>query len=412
MHRFNKYYFWFVYLLLCQIPVYGQKGGQPGAFLRMGMGTESLSMGNAYSVAVSDPNSIYWNPAGLVTVRQLSILGTSMDLPWDRKGKQIAISGPAGAFGSWGAGWIHLGVADIEARDVTGRLNGYFSNMESAYYLSYGFNLHPTVHLGVSLKYLRQTMQDNAANGFGIDFGLKSQIHPALCVGMAIKDLSSQVRWNTDRKTTETFPLSVYAGLFVKKENIPLGLALEYHKVHNQVKSLHAGVQYCLGNVLRLSAGYDDGKPAYGGQIFVNVNQIGLNFGYAVGNDPLSDQTVYRFSVGLSQRIENHLEAQSKQKKQKSILKDRSNNKIQVIKVSSKYSQFGLVNQGVAMGLEEGQELLLYRLIATPDKQSVRQILIGILEVVRVQEHDSAVQVIHMRNGFALQVGDLCKKRK
>ena len=146
--------------------------------------------------------------------------------------------------------------------------------------------------------------------------------------------------------------------------------------------------------------------------MFFAMNQVELNFGYAVGNDLLSEQTVYRFSVGLSRHIETHSKIRSGRHEQKLMTPSKLGDRIQVTKVSNKYSQFGLVNQGTTLGLEEGQELLLYRLIATPDKQNVRQILIGILEIVRVHDHDSAVQVIHMRQGFTLQVGDLCKKRK
>ena len=39
--------------------------GMPGTYLHMGVGSEALSMGKAYTAIAHDATAIYWNPAAL-----------------------------------------------------------------------------------------------------------------------------------------------------------------------------------------------------------------------------------------------------------------------------------------------------------------------------------------------------------
>ena len=52
-------------------PVHPQdgKGGQAGAFLRIGVGSKAMAMGRAFTGLANDVSSIYWNPAGIGMLR-------------------------------------------------------------------------------------------------------------------------------------------------------------------------------------------------------------------------------------------------------------------------------------------------------------------------------------------------------
>lgn len=414
--------FCLIFLALSNVLADVEEGGQPGAFLRMGLGTEAMAMGRAYTAVASDATALYWNPAGLAFAKQLAVHATSMRLPWDRQGQQLAFAVPLGPRGTLAAGWLHLTIDDIEARNRTGALDDYFSSMESAYFVSYGFFLHPTVSFGASAKWIQQTLYDHAAKGAGFDMGILYQMHPHVRLGFTLKDLSTRIRWNTDSETIETYPLRLHAGVLFFKQNFPFHLSLEYRKIHNQTGSLHAGLQYALWPGLTVCAGLDNSEWALGGQMDLPLKQVDIRLGYALGKDPLSDDYVHRFSLQVAHQI--------KRRKSFSAIRDEVNQDrepyeqivrkqdvdrekyIQVIKISEKYSQYGIVNRGKIHGLEPGQDLILYRLIATSDMENIRQILIGVLEVVRVGEREATVQAVHMRKGFLLQVGDLCRLKR
>ncbi len=63
-------YFTFTVIVIISIFTFAeaQLSNIPGAFVDVGYGVRPMGMGGAFTAISDDPNSAYWNPAGLLKV--------------------------------------------------------------------------------------------------------------------------------------------------------------------------------------------------------------------------------------------------------------------------------------------------------------------------------------------------------
>jgi len=105
--------------------------GQPGAFLRMGVGARALGMGSAYVAFADDATSVYWNPAAIARKPCIQMGAMFSRLPLDQRHNFLSVAGP-GRFAAWGISWIGFGVTGIEARSSNTLAPDYSVGLDSA----------------------------------------------------------------------------------------------------------------------------------------------------------------------------------------------------------------------------------------------------------------------------------------
>ncbi|MCJ7811774.1 hypothetical protein MUP95_00430, partial [bacterium] len=85
-----------------------------GAFMRSGVGARPLGLGGAYVAACEDVTSIYWNPAGLTSMKTFQIHGMHAErfsgiINWDFVGIGIPFNKNA----AMGFGFFRMGIDGI-----------------------------------------------------------------------------------------------------------------------------------------------------------------------------------------------------------------------------------------------------------------------------------------------------------
>ena len=198
-------YIFIIVLLIQSGIVHGQASAPKysNEFLAIGVGARALSMSNAVVSNVSDVTASYWNPAGLLRIKdkyQFTLMHAayfSGIANYDYAG----FATPIDTSSFLAISIIRFGIDDIpDTRflyDANGALNydniRFFSAADYAFLLSYARKISALkgLRVGANFKVVHRTVGDFAnAWGFGLDLGLQKDFGKWK-TGLMIRDITS-----------------------------------------------------------------------------------------------------------------------------------------------------------------------------------------------------------------------------
>ncbi|MBJ12996.1 MAG: hypothetical protein CMG62_07980 [Candidatus Marinimicrobia bacterium] len=143
-------------------------------FLEIGVGSEANAMGEAYVAVANDVSSIYWNPAGLSSLKKSSAL--FMIQPWFVDIDMLFAGGAMviPKVGVIGLGLTHLDygemeVTNLEYQDGTGEM---FRASDVAASFTFSRKIVSWFSFGSSLKYINSNIWHSSASAFAVDLGV------------------------------------------------------------------------------------------------------------------------------------------------------------------------------------------------------------------------------------------------
>ena len=305
--------FWISFLGLISCITYcsaaiAQSGGEPGAFLRLGMGTRALSMGSAFTGVSDDGSASYWNPAGFglgSRSRHVSIMSRRM--PLDRNQLAVTYSQGLEPGGGLAFAWIRYGVDNIDARDLNGQPQGIISDSENALLMSFSPKLHDRVAVGLTMKVLLYKLAGQTAKGFGGDVGLLINPIDPLRIGFLFRDIGTRVSWDTaglfpqtiQRK--ETFPRSFTAGASYSLLEGRVLLAADLEAIQRIGSEYRVGAEVSAARGLHLRAGLNDGQVAagFGFQTAMKSTRQQLHYVFLTDRIGLNETHVFEWEIGF-----------------------------------------------------------------------------------------------------------------
>lgn len=179
-------------------------------FLNIGVGARALGMSNSFAATADDVYSGYWNPAGLLGVKD-NLQGALMHSEYFAgiaKYDYLGLAKPIDSLSAVGLSVIRFGVDDIpnttQLIDAEGNLDydrvTSFSAADYAFIMSYARKLKKSgLSFGANAKIIYRRIGDfSNAFGFGIDASVnyKYKKYKFSVVG---KDITTTVNsWNTD----------------------------------------------------------------------------------------------------------------------------------------------------------------------------------------------------------------------
>jgi hypothetical protein len=283
---------------LCETFAAGGDGGQPGAFLRRGVGGRALAMGNAYTSVSNDASSIYWNAAGLSRMEKVELQGMYSILTFDRQQLFVGVGGRISDMFALGAGWYKFGVTDIDGRDRVGNPTQTFDDSENSFMVSASMKLGE-VAFGITGKYLHHSLADKSATGFGIDVGANVALFDMFNVGLVMQDIGAQLSWNTTSNLKESVPLTTRGGVAFRPDFIPIVVSTELVKTGSGDIGFKAGGEYRVVEFFGVRAGYDSENVAFGGFARLPSESFSVQVDYAATRDVLENQFVHHVSLRL-----------------------------------------------------------------------------------------------------------------
>ncbi|OIQ21497.1 MAG: hypothetical protein BM557_04160 [Flavobacterium sp. MedPE-SWcel] len=184
--------------------------------MNIGVDAAALGMSNAVTAQTADVNSGYWNPAGLLQVKdkQVALMHASYFANIAQY-DYIAYATPIDSRSAFGISLIRFGVDDIlnttQLIDSEGNIDynriSLFSAADYGVTLSYARSLPlDGLNYGVNAKVIRRVIGDFASSwGFGFDIGIQYETKNNWKVGLMLRDITTTYNvWNIDEEEYAT----------------------------------------------------------------------------------------------------------------------------------------------------------------------------------------------------------------
>ena len=200
----------FIFLLLLCVSSYAQIIRKySNEFMNIGVDAAALGMANAVTSSTNDVNSGYWNPAGLVHIKdhQVALMHANYFANIAQY-DYIAYAKPIDNQSAWGVSLIRFGVDNImdttELIDSQGNIDynriRLFSTADYGFTFSYARKLNFSgLQYGVNAKVIRRVIGKFASSwGFGFDAGLQFEKNDWQ-FGLMLRDITTTYNiWNID----------------------------------------------------------------------------------------------------------------------------------------------------------------------------------------------------------------------
>ena len=184
--------------------------------MNIGVDAAALGMSNAVTAHTGDVNSGYWNPAGLLQVKdkQLALMHASYFANIAQY-DYAAFAMPIDERSAFGISVIRFGVDDImnttQLIDSEGNIDynriSLFSAADYGVTISYARSLPlDGFQYGINAKVIRRIIGDFANSwGFGFDIGIQYQTKDNWKFGLMLRDITTTYNvWNIDEEEFQT----------------------------------------------------------------------------------------------------------------------------------------------------------------------------------------------------------------
>ncbi len=278
-------------------------GTTAAPFLGIGMGARPTAMGGAFVAVADDIHALYWNVAGIARAEKIRAGFTHTQWLINTQINWAGATVPAGVAGAFGVAITSLNYGTLEVTtisnpDGTGET---FTASDFAAQLSWGKSLTDRFSVGISLKFVSQSIFRTSANAFALDVGFfydTGLLPNGLKLGATISNFGTQMRLDgegltvnfdqtggTQRGVNSNVPARLLTDQFnlpliyrigvsydiLRDETNRLSFALDTAIPLDNVQTLNVGGEYAWKDIFFVRAGYN--------ALFEGESEKGLTFG-------------------------------------------------------------------------------------------------------------------------------------
>ena len=275
--------------VLCLLPAQADEitkmGTTAAQFLKIGVGARAAGMGESFVAVASDGSAIFWNPAGLASLKKNELLLEHNNWIADISFDFGAIVIPTASSGTFALFVAALTMGEMERRteyepEGTGEL---FDAVDLALGVSYATYITQNFAFGMNAKFVKQKIWQETANGFAVDLGIIYHTElEGLSLGMALSNFGSKMQMdgtdlkrfididpNTDGNNTQIIaklnteeydmPLIFRIGLaydLIKTDFQRITLAFDAISPNDYKEYVNGGLEYSYSDYFFLRGGY------------------------------------------------------------------------------------------------------------------------------------------------------------
>lgn len=275
--------------------IHSAAGSTSATFLKIGVGARAASMAGAFTALADDPYAVYWNPAGLVYSKGAKNLSFSHNEYFQGLAQEFLVyTLPAENIKFLGGGVLRGGVfgfgfnyfytpKDMERRSGLNESDpvypmsiseGSFRAYDAALSMSYGYSFSSDTDLGATLKFIRQSIDNESGSSFALDAGVLKRLtlfDREFMSGFTVQNLGPGIKFISKRYD---LPLTFKAGLSHRILESGTILSLDIAKPIDNYPSFILGMEYRLTDKLSLNSGY---------KYRLHGNELGALSGLATG---------------------------------------------------------------------------------------------------------------------------------
>lgn len=262
-------------------------GGVAGEWLSRWTGARTVGMGGAYVAWAQEPIGVLWNPAGLSRMDQNEVHFETARLFEETAVHGISFAVPGRTLPSFGLSVLSLRSGEFEKTNDLNEPLGTFNEGDLAFLFSASKSFSPRLSVGTNLKLVRQSIDEFAGSGFGVDLGVLWNVTQRIRLGASVQNIAGPgIRL---RETRETWPTEVRGGFAVPILRGRGLVSAEVHHVPGPGTSVRGGTEYWVHPVMALRFGYEN-APTGG-------------FSYRVSPDARFDYGMTTHDLGITHRF-------------------------------------------------------------------------------------------------------------
>ncbi len=275
----------------------GSIGTSGATFLELGVGSRPLAMGEAFAAEINDVNSIYYNPAGLGSIRYPVFSVFHNELILDSRFENLSFAYPM--YGGWfGLSNSFFWVPAFDKVDINGETTGqvqfYNGNLTTGYGYDLGF-----AYVGGTVKYVYQKIDTLFVNSFATDLGILKGMYlyspfdspirnfhvgfSILNLGTKAKDdpLPRMIRLGTSYKPTKWLGFN----LDMTENFINTSDLYDFTYLFEESFRVNTGIEFNYLELLYIRGGWRFNDAG--------TYSLGFGFNYAIQNTAFSVDTSY-----------------------------------------------------------------------------------------------------------------------
>lgn len=270
-------------------------------YLNQAVGARPAAMGEAFLAVAEDANTVFWNPAGIVRVKNIEFLAVHTNFIQNFSDEYFALSWPLSDKDAIGINGFFSYAAKLDRAAWLLAEPDTFSAYDAYFGLAWSRNINPHIATGLNLKGIYQIIDTYSAWNAALDVScLISKIPPGIDLGFVLKNLGFPIQFI---ENPHTLPIIMEIGAsrrFLKddllvtfdislplQEEIRFKLGCEYIAMKNFY--IRAGYSCLHGNDLGLLSRLTCG-------LGVNLLEYKLDYAFA----PIADLgNIHRFSIIL-----------------------------------------------------------------------------------------------------------------
>ncbi|MCU0643474.1 MAG: PorV/PorQ family protein [bacterium] len=330
-------------VLLCssfnlEAQTFRKVGSSAAQFLKIGVGSRALAMSSAFAGVSNDANALYWNPAGIANIRQISWTASHTNWIADIAHQFTGLIVPLGLSSSIGfsATFVSMDQEEITTEASPQGTGFFWDATDLAVAVSYARWMTDRFAIGITAKYVSQKIWNESASTVAFDIGTYLNTHfKGIVIGMCFsnfggslqlagRDLFREYDFNPNnslnvgvdtRLHTEPWPLPVnfrvgvamdvigQAENFIQSADNRFTLAVDGNHPNDDSEKLNFGMEYGWKETIfarfGYGVGYDLANVTYGGGLKFKVSGANFLLDYALA--PYQEfGNIHYFTIGLN----------------------------------------------------------------------------------------------------------------
>ncbi len=235
-------------------------------FLRNDVSARAAALGGNFVTIKDDPNSIFYNPAGLASIQSQQVSFGFFKNLLDVNAGHASYARRIPSFGTIGAGLVYVNYGSFDMTDENGQSLGTFNAGDFAFTAGYANLLANGLEYGINAKFIFSSIAGYSSSAAAIDLGARYVITPdVFTIGASILNIGTQ--FDPYMTTRETLPLDVRIGASYFPEHLPAQVFIGLNKLNEQqdkfldrFSSFMAGVEFTASESVLLRFGYNNEK--------------------------------------------------------------------------------------------------------------------------------------------------------
>ena len=299
-----------------QAEEFAKVGTVGSQFLKIPVGARGVAMGNAFAALSNDHTAMFWNPAGLVNIKNTGIMLEQVNWLVDINYNAVAAATNLGSFWSVGIFASTLNSGDIPETTVQ-QPNGTgnnFSVTDMMAGVTVATRLTDKFSFGANVKYVREDLAGEIASTMAVDVGTMYDTRwNTVRLAMAIRNFGPEIQLdggyndfdNGTQASEETeflpyhFPMTFRLGVAfdpVMTATQRVTLIGELEHPNDNLERVNIGSEYAFQEMFFLRGGYTFRHDTLGLSAGLGAKWNMFAIDYAFSNFGILD-SVHRFSI-------------------------------------------------------------------------------------------------------------------